>query len=121
VTVESFRGFLSECDDRAPEPEKPAGIGFLGSIWACGCGRRTAQFRHRVGVGPARDRLPRHRGRGSITEGSNPRDLAIIFGVFTGVIGVTGTFLFVQESASRASRASERANAAGVTTGRRTE
>jgi hypothetical protein len=75
-----------------------AGIGFLGSIigaaWAW--------------VQP-------------ITEGSNPRDLAIIFGVFTGVIGVTGTFLFVQESASRASRASERANAAGVVTGRRTE
>jgi hypothetical protein len=49
------------------------------------------------------------------------RDLAIIFGVFTGVIGVTGTFLFNTESASRASRASERANAAGVVTGRRTE
>jgi hypothetical protein len=63
-----------------------------------------------VGVGPAHP------------EGSNPfSDLAIIFGVFTGVIGVTGTFLFVQESASRASRASERANAAGVVTGRRTE
>jgi hypothetical protein len=86
-------------------------------------------FRGFAGDDRCRDRLPRqHRRRsvgvdtaGIVAAGSNPRDLAIIFGVFTGVIGVTGTFLFVQESASRASRASERANAAGVVTGRRTE
>ena len=44
-------------------------------------------------------------------------ETAGIFGVFTGLIAAGTTFLFVQESASRASHASERGFDAGTTAG----
>lgn len=43
-----------------------------------------------------------------------PRDLAIILGVMTGLIGAGSTFLFMSDAGSRAAHASERANAAGA-------
>jgi hypothetical protein len=49
-----------------------------------------------------------------------PREIALIFGVLGGLIGTGTTFLFVQEGASRAAHASERANAAGAVIGAQT-
>jgi hypothetical protein len=43
-----------------------------------------------------------------------PRDLALIIGVMTGLIGAGSTFLFMSDAGSRAAHASERATAAGV-------
>lgn len=43
-----------------------------------------------------------------------PRDLALVFGALTGVIGSGGTFLYMSDASSRASHASERATAAAV-------
>jgi hypothetical protein len=43
-----------------------------------------------------------------------PRDLALIIGVMTGLIGAGTTFLFMSDAGSRAAHASERATAAGV-------
>src|SRR4051794_17455115 len=46
-----------------------------------------------------------------------PRDLALIFGVMTGLIGSGSTFLFMADSASRASHAAERSFSSGSTAG----
>ena len=43
-----------------------------------------------------------------------PPETALIFGVFTGLIGAGTTFLFMADSASRASHAAERSSAVGA-------
>ena len=46
-----------------------------------------------------------------------PPDTTLIFGVFTGLIGSGTTFLFMADSASRASHAAERSFTSGSITG----
>jgi hypothetical protein len=46
-----------------------------------------------------------------------PPDSTLIFGVFTGLIGTGGTYLFITDSASRASHASERSFSSGSASG----
>lgn len=46
-----------------------------------------------------------------------PRELTIIFGIIGGLIGTGTTFLFLQDSSSRASHATERAMDQGVNAG----
>lgn len=46
-----------------------------------------------------------------------PRELALIFGVMTSIIGSGSTFLFMADSAARAAHASERAFTSGSITG----
>src|SRR3954471_11646528 len=50
-------------------------------------------------------------------DANNPRDLALIFGLLGTAFGASAGFLFNAESATRASRASEKAHEAGVYAG----
>jgi hypothetical protein len=49
-------------------------------------------------------------------DGSNPRDLAILFGVVSAVIGQCTGFLFNQEVAKSATRAAQLSSATGAST-----
>lgn len=48
---------------------------------------------------------------------SPPPETTLIFGIFTGLIGTGSTYLFMSDSASRASHASERSFASGSASG----
>lgn len=48
---------------------------------------------------------------------SPPPETTLIFGIFTGLIGTGGTYLFITDSASRASHATERGFTQGTTAG----